>query len=365
MNAETAPADDLLSQAADWFVRLRAPECTELDRAACRRWVAEHPDHARAWQAVQLQWDRLEGLRHRPAVADATREALQAAPLSAAAGATRVPAPAPGQRPASRRRRRGLAAVATAMAAAVLVAVVMVPTTRLPQMPATWLPITWTGERYVTATAQRQQIALPDGSSVLLDAESTLHVRYGLDRRDLVLSQGQAQFQVARDAQRPFVVKAADGEVRALGTEFQVRVVGDDVTVTLLEGTVAVDIPPVLGGLVASAQSTVLQAGEQVRYSSPRKPVDKAPADIEVAEAWPQGDLVFKRWKLDALVAEMNRHADTKIRIDDPTLQALVVNGRFRAGDQRALILALEHQWPIEARRAADGAIVLLRRPAA
>ncbi len=342
MNRDHDLPGDEIGQASEWWVRLNDPACTELDRAAFRRWRGESATHDRAWREVETTWRMSALLQTRPAVLDATREALHTADR---------------RRPRRRRRWRVAAAVAATVAALVIGAPVLLPGT-----PATWVPVAWTGERYMTATAQQERILLPDGSTVLLDAESTLHVRYSLSQRDLVLNRGQAQFKVARDAQRPFVVKAADGSVRAIGTEFQVRVVGDDVVVTLLEGEVAVDMPSVLGGLVAAAQTTRLQAGEQVRYSSPQQPIDKAPADIEGAEAWPQGELVFKRWKLDALVEEMNRHTPVKIRIEDPGLRALVVNGRFRAGDQRALILALEHQWPIQARRLADGGILLERR---
>lgn len=346
MNVEPhTPVSDGRTQAGDWFARLHMPDCTEFERAAFRRWFNENPENAAAYRRMETVWRDSEALRSDPAIAAATREALKVRP--------------PRLRRSGSRRWRWAAA-----AAAVVLAVAAV--TLVPGMdegaPTVWTPVVWSGERFVTATGEQRSISLTDGSQVLLDAESILRVRYDDHTRHLVLEQGQAQFKVAKDAKRPFVVKAADGAVRAIGTEFQVRLDDAAVVVTLLEGKVSVDIPGVLGGLVAPAKSELMVAGQQVRYGSSRRaPIAKQPADLEVAQGWTHGDLVFKRWPLDELVTEMNRHTTVKLRIEDPSLRDLKVNGRFRAGDQQSLILALQHQWSIHASRVGESEIALSR----
>jgi transmembrane sensor len=334
-------------QAGEWFARLRMDTCTEFERAAFRRWFNESADNATAYRRIEAVWNDSAALRDDPAIQAATREAL------------RVRAPRPrGNRSAARRRW-----LVAAMAVLTLGGIVALMTTE-PVVPAVWSTLAWSGERFVTATAEQRTIALTDGSEVLLDAESILRVRYDDQTRHVVLEKGQAQFKVAKDAMRPFVVKAADGAIRAIGTEFQVRLEGEAVVVTLLEGKISVDVPAVLGGLVAPAKSELLVAGQQVRYGNSRRaPIAKQAADIEVAQGWTHGDLVFKKWPLDELVTEMNRHTSTKIRIEDPALRELLVNGRFRAGDQQSLIVALQHQWQIQARRVGDDEIALSSTP--
>jgi transmembrane sensor len=146
--------------------------------------------------------------------------------------------------------------------------------------------------------------------------------------------------------------------VTALGTEFQVRVMGRDVVVTLLEGKVAVDVP---GPSNTKARETLV-AGQQVVYNVRKEIGKKREADLEVAKGWTYGDLVFKRWRLDDLVAEMNRYSPTKLVIQDSSLGELVVSGRFHAGDHQSLILALENDWPVRAGIASAGEIALYRR---
>ena len=345
----TAHVTDPQAQAGEWFARLRTSTCSDIDRAAFRRWLNESPAHVAAYRELEAVWARAGALKTTSAaIAAATQAAL------------RDRAPPPRIRTTARRRWQ------IAIAASVLVALgalAMLPVTQ-DQLPAEWTPIAWSGERFVTATGEQRRIPLTDGSEVLLDAESILRVRYDEGTRYLALERGQAQFKVAKDAARPFIVKAADGAVRAIGTEFQVRVDGEAVLVTLLEGKVSVDVSGVLAGLVKPAQSETLIAGQQIRYGKKREALAKQPADVEVAQAWTQGDLVFKKWPLDELVAEMNRHTGIKIRIDDEALRDLKVNGRFRAGDQQSLILALQHQWAIQARRVSENEIALSRAAA-
>lgn len=334
------------TMAANWFARLRMADCTEIERAAFKRWLGESADNAAAYRHAERIWASSAKLRDDPAIAAATREALHA----------RV---SPPRRPGARRRWRWPAAASAAAMAAALVLVLMPRFTDV--RPADWAPVAWSGERFSTVTGQQRSITLTDGSQVVLDAESVLRVRYDDHVRNLVLEKGQAQFKVAHNAQRPFIVRAADGAVRAIGTEFQVRVDGKAVTVTLLEGKVSVDVP---GGILRPARSETLVAGQQVRFNARKDEIDKHPADLEVAKSWTHGELVFKRWPLDALVAEMNRHADTKVVIEDPSLRTLRVNGRFHAGDQQSLILALQLQWAIQARQVGEHEIALSRDPA-
>lgn len=331
---------DRCARAEDWFVRLRARDCTEIERAAFRRWLQESPDNETAYSHVQKVWERTAELRRNPAIADATREALDA----------RAPRR---RRWVADRRWRWPAAAAAALALAVGLSVM-----------GTSVDL-WSlgigGESFATTTAEQRTITLTDGSTVLLDAESTLRVDYDDESRNLVLEHGQAEFKVTHDG-RPFVVKAAGSLVRALGTEFQVRVDDKAVTVTLLQGKVSVDSPGLLGGLLAPPRSEVLTAGQKVEVASRRKPLQAKPADLEVAKGWTHGDLVFKRWRLEDLVAEMNRYSNTRIRIEDDALRNLMVSGRFRAGDQKSLIQALEQEWPIEANHVEDKRITLTMR---
>jgi len=319
------------AEAEAWFARLHADDVTPADRLAFERWCARDPDHPRSYREVERLWHRSGALHRSPEIAALTAQAL------------RDVSPAR----ARRRWRLPLAAAATVLVA---VAIGLL-------QPWQWV---W-GERMTTATGEQRRITLSDGSTVLLDAQSRLRLQYSDTERRLVLDRGQAQFKVRKDASRPFVVAAGDGQVTALGTEFQVRVDGTAVTVTLLEGKVAVDMPT---EVAAAPRQDTLIPGEQIRFNARQQVFAKQPADLEVAQSWPRGDLVFKNWRLDALVAEMNRYSDTKLHIRDPAIADVLVSGRFHAGDHQSLILALEADWPIRVQvLEGKNEIALLQRP--
>src|SRR3546814_5876232 len=73
-----------------------------------------------------------------------------------------------------------------------------------------------------TQKAGRRVARLPDGSTVEMSGDSAIEVRYSKGRRDIRLMRGQALFEVTHNAARPFIVKAGKGEIRALGTAFDV-----------------------------------------------------------------------------------------------------------------------------------------------
>ncbi len=243
--------------------------------------------------------------------------------------------------------RRGSAWLAVAASVFVMVAVAW-PILR-PPAP--------TAERYATAVGEQRELALSDGSHVLLDTDSVLTVRYGRRQRRVALERGRAQFEVAHDAGKPFIVDAANGSIRALGTQFQVRVADNAATVLLLEGRVAVTAPaPRSGG-----HAETLRPGEELSFDSVRGAWSRHRPDMAFARGWVQGELVFDERRLDELVEESNRYAVTKLRLADPALGDIRVSGVFRAGNQRSLVLALEHGWRLHAVRQSGGELLLQR----
>ncbi|WP_162258289.1 FecR domain-containing protein [Frateuria sp. Soil773] len=318
------PQDD---RAEAWLARLQAPDCTAAERAAFERWRAERPDRAAAFAQAETLHRRAGELAGDPLLAAAARAALR---QTAQAGA---------------RRRRWRQALPLAAAAALLLALGLGLWRVAGQSQG---PV----QLYATATGEQRSLRLDDGTEVLLDTDTAIAVQYDGDRREVRLEGGRAQFAVAHEAGRPFVVLAADGVVRDIGTRFQVRRQADDVTVALLDGVVSVSVP-------ASGGESTLAPGQQVSFDRSGRLGAVQAADLAAARGWTQGDLVFKNRSLADLVAEMNRYSDTKLRLGDDSLRDLAVSGVFHAGDQSSLVQALENGWSVQARRVSAHEIVL------
>ncbi|MGH3711504.1 MAG: FecR family protein, partial [Pseudonocardiaceae bacterium] len=93
---------------------------------------------------------------------------------------------------------------------------------------------------FASEAGQRKQLTLADGTKVVLNIDTEIATSFSRGQRDVVLVKGEADFQVAHDKERPFVVRAGEGSVTALGTRFQVRREALESLVTLLEGSVSV-----------------------------------------------------------------------------------------------------------------------------
>ncbi|GAB3786632.1 FecR family protein [Dyella agri] len=318
--------------AEHWFARLLEPGCSDAESVAFQRWHDADPAHAAAWREVNALWRQSADAVRSPALAAAAWRALREQPAT----------------PWYRRTRVLLPAVAALATAAVAVLVVL-PRWRTASPPSDTVV-------YQTTTGQPRSVRLADGTLVILDAQSSLQVRYGEHFRHADLLRGRAQFAVRHDPQRPFEVHAGNGTITDVGTVFQVRTDDECTGVILLKGAVNVSVA---APGHAVAQVSLLHGNRQVWFSRDGSISPPQPADTQAAEGWTQGKLVVHDWRLPDLLSEMNRYNQTQVAIGDPSLNALRVSGVFDANDPETMLQMLQQGWPVHARRI-DGTRVLL-----
>jgi len=217
-----------------------------------------------------------------------------------------------------------------------------------------------TRDQYETRVGERSTIRLADGSVVTLDTASRVSLDLTDKDREVHLLAGQANFEVAKDKSRPFIVYAADRRITAVGTAFDVRLDQTEVLVTLVEGKVAVD------QLVLRSERrhhnepvvrTQLEAGEQLVA-----PVGGAAsvhgANIERSTSWREGRLLFEADRVADAVAEMNRYSSVPIVIADLSIGELKISGIFSTSSPQEFAHALTEYFRIDA-IPQDGATVL------
>ena len=316
-----ADAEKRRKEAADWFARLNQRRVTTDDVRAFSIWRRD-PHNARAFARIEAMWDKAGELSGSPRMAELVRDARTRAS------------------PSRRTRLVGVLKPLSAVGAVVVIAAAVGLGWRLHQPPA-----------YATSVGEQRVVVLDDGSRITLDTASRIQVRYSGDRRLISLTAGQALFDVRSDAARPFVVRAGDAEVTALGTRFDVRRWGDGARVILVEGRVAVRD-------AASGERTwSLEPGQQVVTSAPTPVV--ATVNVPVVTSWTTGRLIFEDTPVSVAVAEVNRYARRPIEIRDAAVAANRVSGVFDAGDVEGFVAALTDLYPLQVGRAPDGRIVL------
>ena len=280
MNPPGAPISPQLAQtASEWFARVSDASVTRADLDAWQHWRRAHPEHERAWQAIEQVLQRFSSLD------------------SGAAGqALRTP-------PANRRKAlRSLLTVGFVVSSGWLGA------RHLP-----WQA--WTAEQQ-TAQGERREMRLEDGTQLVLNTATAIQVRYSASLRQVQLVRGELFVTTAPDAQaRRFVLATSLADLVPLGTRFSVRVERDWMRLSVHEGAVRIE-----------QQAHTVHAGETVELG-PHGMSDTR-ANAAGADAWTRGVLVADNMRLADFVAELGRYRAGRL-VCDPAVAELRLSGSF------------------------------------
>lgn len=308
---------EAMEQAAAWFSLLQSGNATDADRDRWRAWRASGRECEAAWAFVERVSQRFAPLQAAPSPRLAA-DTLQAA----------------NQRLAKRRTLLlGLAAMAGSGGLLGW---------------AVWQQAGWVDPwlaRFAdhhTATGERRDVVLADGTQVWLASASAFDQDYRSDLRRLRLRAGEILVQTATDPARPFVVDTAHGRLRALGTRFNVRLDDDGGTqLAVYEGAVEVK-------LARNTGSTVVASGQQVRFTADR--LNEVVAADPAREAWSRGILLAQDMPLAQVVAELGRYRRGHIAVA-PDVAGLTVLGSYPLDDFDGTLTMLQQSLPIQVRQ--------------
>ncbi len=321
------------AEAAAWIARLHGPNRTPEAEAGFRKWLAEDPARAGAFELLTSTWERSGRLRRGP-----------------------IDQIARWERPGFRLR------LSHAALAALSIAVIAIAATLL------WLHT----NVLVTGVGEQRALVLSDGTRIHLNTATRLIVHYDRRARRVNLDSGEALFEVAKQPRWPFLVTAGNRQIRALGTAFVVRHEDDKITVTLVEGTVTVqpvsasqtgrtddarkatDTSSAPGGTqaavrpVATAGVLTLAPGQRVTFDGGAPVLDQPRLDR--VTAWERGQVAFDNTTLADAVAEMNRYSTNLIEILPAKVADIRISGVFRVGDSANFAQAVAHSYGLQVR---------------
>jgi transmembrane sensor len=209
---------------------------------------------------------------------------------------------------------------------------------------------------YHTKIGGLEGVSMADGSHVMLNTDSAVRVAVTETERRVDLEQGEAFFDVAKDASRPFVVVVGAQRIVVVGTKFSVRRERNEVRVIVSEGRVRMERSGTDGMQIPTADLT---AGSVARSDGDALFIQKrAPGDVEKYLSWRAGFLVFQDTPLADAVAEFNRYNTRKIVIEDARLAGMPIDGNFRSNNVDAFVRLLETGFPVDIERGGDQIVV-------
>ncbi len=305
--------EQLEEQALIWLVRITSGAMSSEQDEQLAAWLQASPAHREAFNSARNLWDGLGELQERPLLRAAVNRP------------TKKPAPV------IRQMRPKPRLTSWATAASLLLGVGLWVAN-----PDFWQ--VWQAQ-YHTGVGGLQTVILADGSTVHLNALTALEPRFSNSERRIRLFDGEAEFIVSKDKSRPFVVDVDGYEITALGTDFVVKKQGQDVTVTMLESAVNVNLPQSSG-----FTPRIVKTGQRWSANSSAL-VDINPHN---AAAWRNHRLIFESEPLANVVSEINRYRSGHVFLGNPALAGLKVSGVFNSGSLDTLLSVINQTLPVK-----------------
>ena len=341
------PTADLIEEsAAHWAAKMDSRPLTLSEQAEFRRWLGESERHREAFDEMTQVWR----------AGDILDAYAQIEPLEQNSGGV-----------IHRPLAIGVSSLAACLALVAGMVFFLLKPTGVDQVAS-----------FETMLGEQREIVLHDGSTAFLNTDSVLQVDFDGRERRISLVKGEAHFEVSEDPDRPFVVYAGDGLVRAIGTAFSVRLIEDEtVEVIVSEGVVELLSRSPGREVAASSPETepdgedpdaykslaALTVNESALFDDELEQKEKMnAAAVERKLMWRDGFIAFAGEPLSEVVAEMSRYTDVTIEIDDADLGEIPIGAVFRAGDIEAMLDALRNVFDIDMRKEGQSHYVLVRR---
>jgi transmembrane sensor len=297
-NAFPRNAAEIKKEAGDWLERRDRPNWSEADQCEFDAWLVQSAAHLLAYHRVAEAWkqaERLVALRR----SDEVR----------------------------RRDERSARPFLARIAATIAVAAIFVAG------GGAYFFTRSSGQNFKTTLGGHEIVTLSDGSHIELNTDTSVHVDLSSDQRMASLENGEAYFEIAHDASRPFTVKVADHRITVLGTKFRVLDAPGKVEVALLDGRVWFDTE----AKDKHQQSALLSPGQVLVATAQGMSVtSQSERLLESDLSWRNGLLVFRHTSLFDAANEYNRYNVRKIVIANASVGKLTISGILPTKDLNA-----------------------------
>ncbi len=308
------------AEAIAWVERSDREDWSVADKAKLDEWRSQSTAHMIAWLRARDAWQRanrlaaLRGTFGQPRNAAATRS-----------GASRL---------------RMVAGVAIA---AFLVALWFV-------LPGTQSA----SQTYSTVIGGHKTLALNDGTRIELNTNTQLRTRFDEHHRTVWIDRGEAYFEVAHNAAKPFVVMAGGHRITDLGTKFLVKQQPGQIQVSLIEGRAEIDTPA-----TPRQARTVLEPGDVAVATANAVSVVKRTEQIVTRElSWRRGVLIFDHTTLAEAAAQLNRYNTEKIIVSGEEARAELIEGTFPANNVELFGRVAQSVLGLQVKKRNDGIVI-------
>lgn len=339
----TVNENKIREQAVSWFLRIQEGNMSDDENLQWRNWQQQSKEHRLAYRKVELTWQDLDLAR------DISLPAKEGKAI----------------RTFFEQSVSGIRSWYWAGAVAVMSTIIIGSYLFLDNWERAFIESN-PSEVVQTAMGEHKQLNLPDGSTVEIGAKSIVSINYSSDVRKLTLFKGEALFTVKEDAQRPFIVDIGGGQVKAVGTQFNIHRSNFELLVAVVDGIVELNKKQgfnTTGNMDFFADSKqnlrIIAASQQVRIDKNGVMGPVKEVDIDRVISWQNNILSFENRPLEEVVADINRYSDWEIIIMDMDQRNRTVTGTFFVGQLDNWLTGMEQAYSLKVEKLPDNKIVI------
>lgn len=190
----------------------------------------------------------------------------------------------------------------------------------------------------------RSSVTLPDGTSVCLNAGSSLKypVPFGRNDRQVELS-GEAYFDVQENKSKPFIVSTSNLNIKVLGTSFNCCAYreGDNIETALVEGKVEIcgkDGKNIL----------VMKPGELATFYKENNSLDIKETNLDKYIAWKSGKLLFRDDPMEKVLEKLGRWYNVEFQVDNKEILEYIYSATFTGESLDQMLKMFSLSAPIQ-----------------
>lgn len=202
-------------------------------------------------------------------------------------------------------------------------------------------------EMVVSTSTEKQEVLLPDGTTVWLNTKSSISYPEKFDgSQRLVKMTGEAYFDVEKNPEKPFIIQAENMKIEVIGTSFNINShdLDNEQSVTVTSGKVAVSE----WGNTDLDKITYLTKGEVARYNNNLRNITKSMNEDVNFLSWKSGELTFKDSSLKSIISDLQRHYQVEFIVEEEIKDDYSFNAIFRGNTLDEIISVLEISLGLE-----------------
>jgi transmembrane sensor len=218
--------------------------------------------------------------------------------------------------------------------------------------------------KVIISYGKKSMILLADGTKIWLNAGSQLAFPavFSDEIRQVTLV-GEAFFDVAKNPDKPFIVKTSDLSVQVLGTRFDISAYPEDkvIQTVLEEGKVYLKY---LGkGILNREYAIEMQPNQIVELDKASGTASRKMVDVSKYISWKDGLLEFEKVDLERALKQVERFYDIKILLSDEAIRSYKLSGKLDLKDEPEKVLnVIKLTVPIDWHRKSNGDFIITKK---